>query len=144
MRSQRKENVRKIVFMKNIKLVLVLVLFAVNSFAQGIRKEISLNNNWLSIADEKNSNAYNGFEQTNYATNRWKKVNVPHNWDQYEGYQRKLHGNKHGYAWYRKTFTSNENSAGKRFFLFFEGVGSYATVWLNGKKVGSHVLCVDT
>lgn len=124
--------------MKSIKLVLVLVLFTLNSFAQNIRKEISLNNNWLSIADEKNINANNGFEALTYQPKNWKSVNVPHNWDQYDGYQRKLHGNKHGYAWYRKTFKSNEVKAGKRFFLYFEGVGSYATVWLNGKKIGYH------
>ncbi len=106
--------------------------------AQSVRKEISLNSNWLSIADEKSNAAYQGFEHPNYPVSKWKKVNVPHNWDQYEGYQRKLHGNKHGYAWYRKTFTTNESKLGKRFFLYFEGVGSYATVWLNGKKVGYH------
>lgn len=102
------------------------------------RKDISLNSNWLSIADEKSDNTYDGFQQANFKTTDWKKVNVPHNWDQYEGYQRKLHGNKHGYAWYRKTFKTNEIKPGKRFFLYFEGVGSYATVWLNGKKVGYH------
>ena len=69
---------------------------------------------------------------------KWKKVDVPHNWDQYEGYQRKLHGNKHGYAWYRKSFKINEIKFQKRFFLYFEGVGSYATIWLNGVKVGYH------
>jgi hypothetical protein len=103
-----------------------------------IRKDMLLNSNWLSIADEKNSNAFDGFQLAGYKTLNWKKVNVPHNWDQYEGYQRKLHGNKHGYAWYRKTFKINEIKTGKRFFLYFEGVGSYATVWLNGKKVGYH------
>jgi beta-galactosidase len=102
------------------------------------RKDISLNADWITIADEKNNNTYDGFQEANYNTLNWKKVNVPHNWDQYEGYQRKLHGNKHGYAWYRRTFRSNEIKSGKRFFLYFEGVGSYATVWLNGKKVGDH------
>ncbi|RZJ20114.1 MAG: DUF4982 domain-containing protein, partial [Acinetobacter sp.] len=126
--------------MKIIK-VFIAFLFLVNapkSFAQSIRKDILLNSNWSSIADEKNINAYNGFENNIYKSARWKIVNVPHNWDQYEGYQRKLHGNKHGYAWYRKTFKSNDVKAGKRFFLYFEGVGSYATIWLNGKKVGYH------
>lgn len=102
------------------------------------RKDISLNANWLTIADEKNKNAYDGFQSARYNTLNWKNVNVPHNWDQYEGYQRKLHGNKHGYAWYRKIFKTNEVKPEKRFFLYFEGVGSYATVWLNGKKVGYH------
>ena len=102
------------------------------------RKDIALNANWLTIADDKNKNAFDGFQSAGYHTLNWKNVNVPHNWDQYEGYQRKLHGNKHGYAWYRKTFKTNEIKSGKRFFLYFEGVGSYATIWLNGKKVGYH------
>jgi len=123
--------------------LLVLFFFSLNGasslYAQNqIRKDILLNSNWLTIADEKNNNTYDGFQQPNYKTTDWKKVNVPHNWDQYEGYQRKLHGNKHGYAWYRRTFKSNEIKQGKRFFLYFEGVGSYATIWLNGKKVGYH------
>jgi beta-galactosidase len=102
------------------------------------RKELLLNAEWLSIADEKNSSAYNGFEKPGYSKLGWSKVNVPHNWDQYEGYQRKLHGNKHGYAWYTKTFKISSPKQGKQFFLYFEGVGSYATVWLNGQKVGYH------
>jgi beta-galactosidase len=103
-----------------------------------LRKDISLNENWYSITDEKNVKTYEGFQQLHFPANKWKLVNVPHSWDQYEGYQRKIHGNKHGYAWYRKTFKIRELKQGKRFFLYFEGVGSYATVWLNGKKVGYH------
>jgi len=117
--------------------MILISLFSSNVLAQ-IRKDISLNTNWKTIADEKNKSAYNGFESGIYPLSNWKKVNVPHNWDQYEGYQRKLHGNKHGYAWYRKSFKSSELKTGKRFFLYFEGVGSYATVWLNGKQVGYH------
>jgi len=119
-------------------LVIFLVLLISKVHAQGIRKDISLNANWETIANETNINAFDGFESATYRPLNWKKVNVPHNWDQYEGYQRKLHGNKHGYAWYRKTFKTDGIKAGKRFFLYFEGVGSYATVWLNGKKVGYH------
>jgi beta-galactosidase len=101
------------------------------------RQDILLNDNWQTIANDTNKNAYNGFEQINYTTKNWKQVNVPHNWDAYEGYRRMLHGNKHGYAWYKKIFTVNKQQS-KRYFLFFEGVGSYATVWLNGKQVGTH------
>ena len=124
--------------LKNITF-LICMSCGVKAMAQNpVRNELLLNNNWFSIADEKNSNAYSGFQNANFSVANWKKVNVPHNWDQYEGYQRKLHGNKHGYAWYRKTFTTNFPKTGRRFFLYFEGVGSYATVWLNGKKVGYH------
>jgi beta-galactosidase len=123
----------------NLSILFVSCLLSIKVFAQGdVRKDIALNSNWLTIADQKSSNTFNGFQTASFNDSKWKKVNVPHNWDQYEGYQRKLHGNKHGYAWYRKTFKINENNLKKKFFLYFEGVGSYATIWLNGKKVGTH------
>ncbi|GGI51620.1 hypothetical protein GCM10011425_28320 [Mucilaginibacter galii] len=102
------------------------------------RHEVLLNSGWQIVADDNNSQAYNGFEQSNYPTKNWKSVTVPHNWDQYEGYRRLKHGNRHGYAWYRKNFTARQLKAGQRYFLWFEGVSSYATVWLNGKQVGKH------
>ena len=104
----------------------------------GPRQKISLNNNWRSIANDSDQLAYNGFEKFSFNDKNWSSVNVPHNWDAYEGYRRLRHGNRHGYAWYRKTFTVNQVTSGKKLFLFFEGVSSYATVWLNGKQVGTH------
>jgi hypothetical protein len=87
------------------------------------RQEINLNNDW----------------QTSLSgTTEWKRVNVPHNWDDYYGYRRLVHGNLHSDALYKKTFTIKQSKTGKRFFLFFEGVGSYATIILNNKIVGSH------
>src|SRR6266480_4866544 len=118
----------------------VFSFFLINTIGAqiNIRTDVSLNNNWQTIADDQNKNAFNGFERTDFNDTRWKRVDVPYNWDEYEGYRRMRHGNHHGYAWYRKTFTLRSQSAGKRYFLFFEGVGSYATVWLNGKQVGYH------
>ena len=68
----------------------------------------------------------------------WKVVDVPHNWDDYGGYRRWRHGNLHGIAWYRRKLSLGRVGAGKRYFLWFEGVGSYATVWVNGRRVGYH------
>ncbi len=123
---------------KHFFTLLLLALCSINFVNAQIRKTISLNNSWLTAADEKSVNAFEGFQAATYHPKNWKSVNIPHNWDQYGGYQRRLHGNKHGYAWYRKSFKTNEIKAGKRFFLYFEGVGSYATVWLNGQKAGYH------
>src|SRR5690349_2619236 len=92
-------------------------------YLQAQRKDIPLNENWLTSLNN---------------TNAWKKVDIPHNWDDYYGYRRLLHGNLHGDALYKKNFTIAESKKGIRFFLFFEGVGSYATVWLNGQLVGDH------
>ncbi|WP_207422516.1 malectin domain-containing carbohydrate-binding protein [Desertivirga brevis] len=116
----------------------ILFIFLFSATFSQTRIDISLDNNWLTTAHDKNQAAHNGFERAGYKTTNWKQVNVPHNWDQYHGYRRLMHGNRHGYAWYRKNFKLQKAKDGKRFFLFFEGVGSYATVFLNGKKVGYH------
>src|SRR6185503_1583946 len=103
--------------------ILSWIFITICHLSYGQRQDISLNNDWLTSLT---------------TTNTWKKVNVPHNWDDYYGYRRLVHGNLHGDAVYKKTFTIKQNKHGKRFFLFFEGAGSYATVILNNKLVGSH------
>lgn len=103
----------------------------------GARGEASLNNNWRTLAGNDENPVPAAF-QMNVDDSKWKQVNVPHNWDDYHGYRRMLHGNKHGDAWYRKRISIKQSKTGKRFFLFFEGVGSYATVYMNEKKVGEH------
>lgn len=107
-------------FTKALCCLVFFVSLWFHSFSQ--RQDISLNNNWL----------------TSINTKDWKQGNIPHNWDDYHGYRRLLHGNLHGDAVYNKNISIKQNKTGKRFFLFFEGVGSYATVFLNNKKVGEH------
>jgi predicted GH43/DUF377 family glycosyl hydrolase len=60
-------------------------------------------------------------------------VNLPHNFDDYYGYRQLRHGNLHGRASYEKTFIAKRQD-NKRYFLQFEGVGTYATVTLNGHR----------
>lgn len=60
-------------------------------------------------------------------------INLPHNFDDYYGYRQLRHGNLHGKATYEKNFVT-EKQQGKRYFLQFEGVGTYATVTLNGHQ----------
>src|SRR5690606_40406320 len=126
--------------MHRIILHIFIFFIGINSiFAQGPRQMMSLDAGWQTVMDEKDSLRYQGFEQASFVENGdWKSVHVPHSWDQYGGYRRLLRGNQFGYAWYRKAFTIQQKPEGKRFYVFFEGVGSYATVWLNGQQVGYH------
>ena len=122
----------------------IVVLFSAflslwyNVEAQQPRTDISLDNGWYTLASDSLQEGLEAFESAAVKKEKWKKVSVPHNWDDYEGYRRLRHGNKHGYAYYTKTFSATRQGRDKRYFLFFEGVGSYATVWLNEKKVGHH------
>lgn len=102
------------------------------------RQKLSLNDDWESYASDSLLPELSGFECSDFPFHEWESVNVPHNWDTYHGYRRLMHGNFHGYAWYRKTFDLTTIKSGSRYFLEFEGVGSYSTVWLNGKLVGEH------
>ncbi|MEO6731677.1 MAG: glycoside hydrolase family 2 TIM barrel-domain containing protein, partial [Ferruginibacter sp.] len=126
-------------FFFRVVLLFLLLLPVAAAIAQAnIRQDISLDNNWRSIANDSSQHAYSSFEKASFNDKNWINVKVPHNWDAYEGYRRMRHGNRHGYAWYRRSFSINQPTKGKRFFLYFEGVGSFATVWLNGKRVGAH------
>ena len=60
-------------------------------------------------------------------------VSLPHNFDDYYGYRQLRHGNLHGAAIYNKVFDC-EKREGRRYFLQFEGVGTYATITLNGHR----------
>ncbi|HLZ88515.1 MAG TPA: glycoside hydrolase family 2 TIM barrel-domain containing protein, partial [Puia sp.] len=103
------------------RLLIFLCLTAFTAFAQP-RRDILLNTGWrTSLID----------------SNNWRSVDIPHNWDDYAGYRRLRHGNLHGSALYTRTF-SVTRQPGKRYFLWFEGVGSYATVRVNKQPVGTH------
>ncbi|MGN6637677.1 MAG: sugar-binding domain-containing protein [Mucilaginibacter sp.] len=142
MKAVDKCNIRNGIYRLKIQPVFLLFICLLTitsvSAQQSIRKEVSLDNHWRTIADDHNKNAFDGFEKAGFPDKNWITVDVPHNWDTYGGYRRLKHGNKHGYAWYRKKFNVAPEKPGKRYFLYFEGVGSYATVWLNGKQVGYH------
>lgn len=87
----------------------------------GRRTNISLNKNWEVEHQGKTQ-----------------QVNIPHNLDDYYGYRQLVHGNLHGTATYRKQFTAPAMGADKRAFVRLEGVGTYATIRLNGKLLGRH------
>ena len=86
---------------------------------KGRRTITNLNNDWQALVAGRDSIATS--------------VNLPHNFDDYYGYRQLRHGNLHGSAEYHKVFTSPK-AAGRRYFLQFEGVGTYATVTLNGHQ----------
>ncbi len=113
-------------------LLILAITFSVFVKAQpidannSIRNTVNLNEAWETILLDS------------VLTDNWIKVNVPHNWDDYAGFRREVHGNLHSSAMYRKVFELKKKKQDEQYFLWFEGVGSYATVWLNGDSVAYH------
>lgn len=97
--------------------------------SNGRRVSVNLDEGWETwIVDEKQP-AGRQF---------WKTVNIPHNWDDYHGCRQLTHGNLHGTAMYEKEFAVPRLEGNKRYFLRFEGVGTYATIRVNGVEFGRH------
>ena len=67
----------------------------------------------------------------------WQEVSIPHTWNA-DDMQKQASAFYEGVGYYRKKFTFPENMEGKRIFLRFEGVGSYAEVYINGYLAGTH------
>lgn len=64
----------------------------------------------------------------------WGDLHVPGCW-QSQG----LDVDYHGVAWYRHSFAVPDNWADNQVWLNFEGVSTYARVWVNGQYAGEHI-----
>lgn len=131
---------------KSVLPLLVSFVFALSLRAQAPepslepRSEIALTDNWRTAYDANDPEKFAAFTAADFDDSLWRVVSVPHNWDDYYGFRQVKSGHLFGHAWYRTTVSlpASAFSSDRRHFLFFEGVGAYATVWVNGKLVGRH------
>ena len=94
--------------------------------------------------------APDGFEKTGFDDSSWTTIDVP-SCVEMRGWGRPIYTNirypfpaeppkvpedENYVSSYRTTFTVPEDWSGREVFLRFDGVGSAASVWLNGKEVG--------
>lgn len=76
----------------------------------------------------------------------WKEVVLPHTWNATDA--QSGDGMYAGIGWYRRSVVVPQAWVGRRVFVRFEGVGSVADVFVNGKHVGQHkgaygAFCLD-
>ena len=93
------------------------------------RKEtISLNGPWQY---QQTGSASVNYAEPGLNTAAWPSMTLPQNW-----YLAGL--NYHGTVWFRRTFPSGPDWAGRTVRLHFSGVDYQADVWLNGHHLGRH------
>lgn len=68
---------------------------------------------------------------------RWYWVNLPHTWNDIDG-QDGSNDYYRGTAYYAKTLEKIDLPAADQYYLEFRGANASATVYVNGKKMGSH------
>ena len=103
------------------------------SLSSRAREVISINHGWSFTRSISTGGAVDQFAR--YA-GRGEKVDLPHTWNQSDfmspdGYYR-------GYGSYMRKLAVPASYRDKRLFLKFEGAGSEAEVFVNGRGVGSH------
>ncbi|MBW8325376.1 MAG: DUF4982 domain-containing protein [Prolixibacteraceae bacterium] len=96
-----------------------------------------------------------GAETATFDDSQWRQLDLPHDWsiedlptaegknkigpfsEDSEG--KGATGNvMGGTGWYRKTFTLDKSSAGKKVQILFDGVYMNSEVWINGQSLGVH------
>lgn len=66
----------------------------------------------------------------------WKKITLPHAFNEDEAFKVQIANMTDTVAWYRKHFRLPESSKGKKIFIEFEGVRQTAEIYVNGKHIG--------
>lgn len=92
---------------------------------------ISLDGDWQFSTDPKKTGRKESWFSPAFKAETWKPLAVPGFWDK-AGWDR-----YDGLGWYRRT-VSLTPKAGRKYALVCEGVDDNATVWVNGKSVGTH------
>ena len=121
--------------MKNYTLFLWIALLMLGiSGTIGAREVASFNDGWEFKKGPFSKEALQAVQKWN---SDWQEVSIPHTWNA-DDMQKQASAFYEGVGYYRKKFTFPENMEGKRIFLRFEGVGSYAEVYINGYLAGTH------
>jgi len=104
-----------------------------------VRSVIPFDSDWLF-----NKGDATGADLSAFADTAWRALSVPHDWS-IEGpfSETAASTGRGGYlptgvSWYRKHFTLPTGSAGRQFYLEFDGVMANSDVYVNGKLIGHH------
>ncbi|MNX66133.1 Beta-galactosidase [compost metagenome] len=120
--------------MKKALLYFVLILFNSTLFSQEFKREkYNFNADWkLKTGDSKNA------ESPSFNDNSWKKVTLPHAYNQEEAFEKDIDHLTTGIVWYRKKFKLPKGIKDRKVFLEFEGIRQAGVIYLNGQKIGLH------
>jgi beta-galactosidase len=109
---------------------LTFLLALAASFSIAARETTKLNADWRFQKGDVSAAAQTGFNDS-----EWQKLSLPHSW----GWEEAQAGTNYyrGPGWYRRDLNFTPQK-GKRYFIRFQGAGSVADAYLNGKSLGQH------
>lgn len=108
----------------------------VNNYT-GTERSENFNDNWKFYLGDAA-----GAEAPAFDDSSWESVDLPHDYSIEQEYSKSMEGESGylpgGTGWYRKSFTVDENAAGKQIRIDFGGVYMDSTIWINGRQAGTH------
>lgn len=121
--------------MKNVGyLFLFIFLCLPYTVTQGkSREKYNFNSQWLLHVGDVNSG-----ESVKLNDGAWKKVTLPHAFNEDEAFKIAIDQHTDTISWYRKHFKLTNSDKGKKVFIEFEGVRFGADFYVNGKHIGFH------
>jgi len=120
--------------MKKALLYFTVLLFNCVLFSQEFKREkFNFNADWkLKTGDFKDAAA------VNFNDNSWKKITLPHAYNQEEAFEKDIEHLTTGIVWYRKKFKLPKGIKNNKIFIEFEGIRQAGEIYVNGQKVGHH------
>lgn len=120
-------------FSFRLVLFLYLMFFLPVLIAQNQRVRYNFNSDWkLMVGDVP------GCEIPETDDASWKKITLPHAFNEDEAFKLHIEDLTDTIVWYRKTFRLPDSDKGKKVLIEFEGVRFGAEVFVNGSKAGMH------
>lgn len=115
------------------KTIAALLCGIMSAMTVHARDTYNFNPGWLLIIGDMT-----GAEKRAYDDSGWKKITLPHAFNEDEAYKVGIAEMTDTVAWYRKHFKVPSSAKGKKVFLEFEGVRQGADFYLNGHHIGLH------
>lgn len=106
------------------------------NFEQG-RKIYNFCEDWRFVKGEQKFAQYNDYDDSG-----WRSLSVPHDWSIEGPFSRDAESTSRGgylpcgIGWYRKSFSTPENSLNRKIEVEFDGIFRHATIYINGIQVG--------
>ncbi len=118
---------------KCIILLLLLLSGLSGVFGQVNRKKYNFNSEWrLQTGD------FPGAENNRFDDGKWKKVTLPHAFNEDEAFKLSIEKLTDTIVWYRKKFQLPELKSSNKVFIEFEGIRQGGDFYLNGHYLGKH------
>ena len=113
------------------RLLVLVLLLACFPFAESQRTRYNFNPGWLLKVGDDSAAAQPRFDDSG-----WKRVTLPHAWNEDFAYKVAIYNLPTGIAWYRKHFIVPSTPKEGRVFIEFQGARLAAQVYLNGHFLG--------